>query len=488
MGQLSSFDQINLGATFLQLAVIVAFAVAVIGVWYTSRRPVMRPLAGYWALLAVASLVNVGSSWTGAMLHDRPLSLTLTTVVVALHGAAIAFARAALESLGVLEGPPAKARGALRTGLAVLALHGVGVIWLFRAMPLDRRGVVLWSRSVHFLVLLVPAVLAWRAVARAKHTRAPMRLLAIGWTAIAARAAIEIGFGFDVGGGALPVDVVLGAIVVNVLAMMVLGVTALVAASREESDLLQRESTLLQQTQRRLARVKRIESLGRLAVGIAHDFSNVLTVAQLAATEGQRNPDSARKDEALREVRLASDRGRELVQQLLTFARQQSDDVERFDASDRVEAMSTILSRLTGTVTYAFEPSPEPTAVRMDPSQFDQIVLNLVTNARDSMPAGGRVAVSVSSSEQSAENPSADVPPGSYVRVRVEDTGEGIPAEVLPHIFEPFFSTKDDRGTGLGLATVRSIVQRAAGDITVRTTPGKGTVFEVFLPVAPLGT
>jgi len=482
---LTSFDQINLGATILQCAVIVAFAVAMAGVWRTSHRPLARSLVRYWALFAVASVVNIGSSWSGAVLHDRALSLALTTIVVGLHGAAIAYAYRAIRQLAVPDAEPHAAQSALWSGATALLVHGAGVLALYRLWPDARLEIVLWSRTVHFLVLLTPALLAWPALRTAGQHRAAALLLAIGWTALALRALIEIGFGFAVGRAALPVEVIVLAIVVNVLAMMALGVTSLLAATNEEYGVLVRQTELLQRTQQRLARVERVESLGRLAGGIAHDFNNVLSIVQLAATDAAVTPHADDRRVALEEIARASDRGRDLVKQLLNFSKPQNEQIECFDASAHVEDMTRMFARLAGAVDVAFEPAAEPMRVCIDRSQFDQVLLNLIANARDAISGAGRITVSVARVAHTAAGHDADAShdaPTPHVRLRVADTGSGIAPDVLPHVFEPFFTNKADRGTGLGLATVQSIVHRAGGDITVRSEPGRGTTFDVLLP------
>ncbi len=484
MNDLSWFDVINLGATVLQLAVIVAFAVAIGGVWRTSKRPVMQALASYWVLLGIGALVNVGSSVSGAILKDRPLSLTLTTIVVALQGAAVALVSDALAILQERDEQVATKRRAIVYGLTALLIHGAGVLWFYTPDITLRIRVVLWSRSVHFLVLLAPAVIAWRAYARGGMNREVVRLLAVGWTALAVRAAIELGFGFLVGRPRLPNEVVIGAIIVNVLAMMSMGVVTLLASAREENDVLQRQSALLQQTQQRLARAERLESLGRLAGGVAHDFNNVLCVMQLAAEDGLRHEDATRKNAALDEVTGASERGRDLVQQLLSFARNAPEKSEHFDACERIATMARMVERLAGRNRFTLTRPPERAMVRMDASQFDQIVLNLIANARDAMPGGGTITAEVSVVDRPWPVAPLDVPAGRYVMLRVIDEGEGIPPDVLPHIFEPFYTTKDDRGTGLGLATVHSVVHRSGGGITVTSELGRGTAFEILLPVA----
>jgi len=484
MDTLSSFDQINLGATIIQSALVVAFAVAIIGVRTTFRRPAMRALALYWALFASAALVNIFSSWSGAIWHERLLSLALTTCVVALHGAAIPVARASVGRLANADGAADPARAAWLSGAATWLIHGAGAAAFVIFAPDFRVGVVTWSRTVHFVVLLLPALIAWRAWSTARRNRPAVLLLAWGFTALALRAAIEVGFGLRVGKPELPFAVVVAAIVVNVVAMMTMGVASLLATAAEEQGVMLGQASLLQQTQEKLARMERWESLGRLAGGVAHDFNNVLAVIKLSADDGASRPQPEAKDADFAEINRATARGAALVKQLLTFARQEPENVRALDASAHIANMTAMLGRLAEPAHLRFDASPAPATVRVDPSQFDQVVLNLVVNARDAMPGGGRVVVSTTVGTERPRGVLDEQDDAArYVCIAVEDTGPGIPPDVLPHIFEPFFSTKpSDRGTGLGLPTVQSIVHRAGGDVTVSSPSGKGTRIEVYLP------
>lgn len=482
---LNSFAQINLGATILQSAVIIAFAVTLFGVWFTQRRPAMRALAVYWGLLAAATVVNIFSSWSGAIWHQRALSLALTTLLVGLHGAAIPLA---LEAVGLLANDASVWRGrwpSMKWGGAALLVHGLGVGILFNFFPAFRVGVVTWSRTVHFLVLLLPSVAAWRVWNITRFNRAAVLLLAFGFSALALRAFIEVGFGLRVDMPELPFVTVVAAIMMNVVAMMTVGVASLLATAAEEEGVLVRQSSLLQRTQAKLAGVERFESLGRLAGGIAHDFNNVLAVISLSAEAGRSASSNGEEDTNFTEIVRATARGTALVKQLLSFARQQPEHVCIFDCSSHIDRMQGMLDRLVGATELCLEPAPTPAMVRMDPSQFDQIVLNLVVNARDATVGAGRVVVSTTVGTSWPQSVVAERCSARFVCVSVKDTGTGIPADVLEHIFEPFYSTKPSGlGTGLGLPTVQSIVHRAGGEVAVRSHADSGTHFDIYLPEA----
>ncbi|MET8153768.1 ATP-binding protein [Actinoplanes sp. NPDC049668] len=237
----------------------------------------------------------------------------------------------------------------------------------------------------------------------------------------------------------------------------------------------------------RSARAERLESLGQLAGGIAHDFNNLLAINLNYldfALEQITDPDV--RDDLLR-VRGSAERARDLTRQLLLFARQEPANAELIDLNTVIAETRTLLGRSIGThIELVAHLAEEPVTVKADRSRIEQILLNLVINARDAMPDGGVIAMEANPVDV-PDDPTRQppLPAGAYVRLRVTDTGTGIPPEVAEHIFEPFFTTKaEQHGTGLGLATVYGIVTDAGGTITVSSEPGAGTTFQILLPLA----
>ena len=221
----------------------------------------------------------------------------------------------------------------------------------------------------------------------------------------------------------------------------------------------------------------RLDSLGRLASGVAHDFNNLLGVILnfITLIEKQAINDQTRHD--VNQVRAAAERGTALLRQLLTFARRDSAQGELVDTGPAVRSVADLLAQTLGaSISLQLDVSREPLWAPIDRHQLDQIVVNLALNARDAMPNGGQLWITV------AARPDEALPIGLTIR----DSGGGIPQEILPQIFEPFFTTKPrGQGTGLGLATVYGIVARAGGRIDVRSEPGRGTTFDIFLPQHP---
>ena len=247
-----------------------------------------------------------------------------------------------------------------------------------------------------------------------------------------------------------------------------------------------RDVTGQRQAEERQGRSERLESLGRLAGGVAHDFNNVLGVI-LADAEML---DDALEDpahlEMVAEIRGAGDRAADLTRQLLAFARRQVVTPTVFDASGMLRSMRGLLERLSrADITVQIEGCEQPCLVRADQGQLEHVLINLVANARAAMPDGGVLTVAAHSIELELRVPTVrgEIPPGRYVLLTVRDTGTGISEEVRARMFEPFFTTKPaGQGTGLGLATSDGIVAKAQGYLTVESEPGHGATFGVYLP------
>jgi PAS domain S-box-containing protein len=246
-------------------------------------------------------------------------------------------------------------------------------------------------------------------------------------------------------------------------------------------------------TREQLRQAQKMEAIGHLAGGVAHDFNNLLTVisgnAELAMMQlGDDNP--ARVE--LKEIRSTAGRAANLTRQLLAFSRKQVIRPRLLNANDTLHDMERMLRRIIGeTIELGCELHPAAWTVKVDPAQLEQVIVNLVVNARDAMEHKGRLLVRTHNTEVN-EEPGQEVPAGQYLAIEVSDTGCGMPQEVVEHIFEPFYTTKPEGvGTGLGLATVYGIVRQSEGHIKVESRPGHGTTFRILLPrqdEAPLDT
>ncbi|OGU72838.1 MAG: hypothetical protein A3G43_10105 [Ignavibacteria bacterium RIFCSPLOWO2_12_FULL_56_21] len=244
----------------------------------------------------------------------------------------------------------------------------------------------------------------------------------------------------------------------------------------------------------RLLQSQKLESIGRLAGGIAHDFNNYLS-AILGYTDmaGKLAENNEKLSEYLKNIRSASDRAANLTRQLLGFARKQIIEPRIVSLNAVIEDADKMLRRLIGEdVNFVFRPGRNLPRVKIDPNQFDQVLVNLAVNARDAMVSGGTITITTSRVMLNDGDPRlrTDATGRHFVVMSIQDTGTGIPADVRKHIFEPFYTTKEQgRGTGLGLSTCLGIVEQNGGMIWVNSVKGKGTTFEVLLPeVKEFGT
>jgi two-component system cell cycle sensor histidine kinase/response regulator CckA len=245
-----------------------------------------------------------------------------------------------------------------------------------------------------------------------------------------------------------------------------------------------RDVTDQQRTEEQLLQSQKLESIGRMAGGIAHDFNNLLTVILCSVESEGEALDAGRavEREDVDQIREAGGRARDLTRHLLAFARRQAIAPSTLDLNLLLAGSEKLLRRVIGEeIQIESNPQAGLWPVSCDPAQLEQVVINLAVNARDAMPSGGRLSLSTENVTIAPGHP--DLPPGSWIRLRVRDTGTGMSREVKGHLFEPFFTTKPSgQGTGLGLATVYGIVRQAGGHIRVESEPAVGSTFDLFLP------
>ena len=238
----------------------------------------------------------------------------------------------------------------------------------------------------------------------------------------------------------------------------------------------------------KLSQAQKMETVGQLAGGVAHDFNNLLTAimgySQLSLQEAP--PDSPLSN-YLQEIQQATERAADLTNQLLAFSRHQVIEPKVIDLNDLVINTDKMLRPfIEEDIELVILPTTDLEPVKVDPGQMEQVLINLTVNARDAMPAGGKLIVETANVTLDAEyvRQHSEASPGRHVMLAVSDTGMGMSEEVQEHIFEPFFTTKEvGKGTGLGLATCYGVVQQNGGHIEVCSEPGQGTSFKVYLPV-----
>jgi PAS domain S-box-containing protein len=266
--------------------------------------------------------------------------------------------------------------------------------------------------------------------------------------------------------------------------------TAVVVAGSDAHPLMEGiivDITERKQLETQLQQARRMEAIGRLAGGIAHDFNNLLTIIKGYTELALNRPRiSAELQADVERIEDASERAGTLVRQLLAFSRRQVLQPKLIDLNGIVLGLDKLLRRLMDEdIQMTTIPGKDVGTIKADPGQMEQVIMNLVVNARDAMPNGGRLTVETANVDLDAAYASdhATVKPGSYVMLAVSDTGTGMSPETVAHIFEPFYTTKESgRGTGLGLSTVYGIVKQSGGYIWVYSEPGRGASFKVYLP------
>ena len=255
----------------------------------------------------------------------------------------------------------------------------------------------------------------------------------------------------------------------------------------DEFQVIAEDVSERQRLEDQLRQAQKIEAVGQLAGGIAHNFNNLLTAILgytelLLARSGTNDADRA----DLEEIRKAGEKAAALTGQLLAFSRKQAQMPEAIDLNCTLTDLQEMLRRVVREdIRLTFDLAPTPAFISVDPNELEQVILNLALNARDALPAGGHIRLEVAHAHSSeALNPNSQVlPPGEYVRFSVSDDGAGIAPSARPHLFEPFFTTKPvGKGTGLGLASVYGIVQHSNGFISVDSELGRGTTFTLHFP------
>jgi two-component system, cell cycle sensor histidine kinase and response regulator CckA len=262
----------------------------------------------------------------------------------------------------------------------------------------------------------------------------------------------------------------------------------IVGISNISRDITERKSTqeALRKNEEQLQLSQKMDAIGRLAGGVAHDFNNLLNVIEGNSDFlGDALPPGDPHQEEVEEIKKAVHQGAQLTHQLLAFGKKQISQPQLVNLNELGSDMCKMFKRLIdASIDFNFVQDKNLKWIQSDPGQIQQIMLNLVLNARDAMPNGGKLVVATKSVEtaEPLEVKGLSIPPGSYVGLTVTDTGTGIDLDTQDHLFEPFFTTKGDKGTGLGLATVWGIVNQWEGYIWLYSTPGLGTTFSIYFP------
>lgn len=246
--------------------------------------------------------------------------------------------------------------------------------------------------------------------------------------------------------------------------------------------------TQSKRTEAKIQTQTRLATVGQLATGIAHDFNNIMAVIALYSGSLVRNPEHPKRTHYLATISEQAQHASNLIGQLLDFSRRSIIEPHPLELEPFVKEMVKLLQRtMPENMTVYFEAGDDDYSVRADPTRIQQVLMNLAVNARDAMPRGGQLHITLSRLSAALDRkPPPELEAGDWITLTVSDTGSGISPDVLPHIFEPFFTTKEsDQGTGLGLSQVYGIVKQHGGEITVDSVVGRGTEFVIYLPALP---
>jgi len=264
----------------------------------------------------------------------------------------------------------------------------------------------------------------------------------------------------------------------------------LVGFAKITRDLSEKKKTdeALEVANRALFQAQKMESIGQLTGGVAHDFNNLLSVLssglEVLALQRTGSEGASTDARTIESMRRAIDRGARLTQQLLAFARQQPLQAETRSLNRLITGFETVLRRaVASNIEFVVELDRKAKSAVIDSARFESALLNLVVNARDAMPDGGRLLITTANVTQDA--PAGALPAGDYVRTTVSDTGTGMPPDVVARAFEPFFTTKEvGKGTGLGLSQVYGFIKQSGGEVVIESRPGEGTAVSIYLPAA----
>ncbi len=249
-----------------------------------------------------------------------------------------------------------------------------------------------------------------------------------------------------------------------------------------------KDKEIKEELQKQFYQAQKMESIGRFSSGIAHDFNNLLTVIEGHTSLLLNDLSDNRHRCIIEKIQKASSSASSLIRQLLVFSRNHDTQVKTIDLNHTLDSMHNMISRvMKSNIELVLRTSDEATPIQIDPTQLEQILLNLIVNAQDAMEHGGTLTIetSIETIKEGSTFSNRPTTSRSYVLLKVSDTGIGMSLETQERIFEPFFTTKEpDRGTGLGLSTVYGIVNQAAGTISVKSKPGEGTMFRLYFPKA----
>jgi signal transduction histidine kinase len=473
----------------VQVAGTLFLAVLLARFYRTYGRSYLREWSWSWLALClyVCGALAAVALGTRQLHPQHPIRLSVSIATLIAGYAHIAFLL--LGTYAVVRGTsvPERRRNAILAGCAfvatVLALLFTGEPALFNQRFFARIGLRSGAAAIAYLVAAVWLArhLAWRRGAGRAIVLGSFLLYALEQANYFVINVLELMGLRQVSEGLAWLGFV------DFLLQFGMGMGMVIWLLEDERNELSRTAEALQRSEEHLRRSQRLESVGQLAGGVAHDFNNLLTVI---SGRGQRLLQRLDRDSVewleVSQIDQAAARGASLVRQLLAFSRKQVLAPQHVHANETVGHVRGMLQRLIGEeIRFRCDLAPDLGWTMVDPVQLEQVLVNLVLNARDAMPEGGKLVVSTRNVTVALEESDSlmGLMPGEHIEITVRDTGIGMDEETRRHVFEPFYSTKGvGEGSGLGMATVYGVVRQSGGSVVIDSQPGAGTVVHIYLP------
>lgn len=472
-----------LASLALQVLTALVFAATMVGLTIKLRHAMMRATSMAWC----AWVAHLSLWWIAAAsgVQDEFWGFVLASGIVAAIAVVGVFAVDAVARAANPEAERPAARWRSVASVAVV-IGLLGHTWSFRVADPTSPLRHLWLRGLVVLVLAWVVLHASRALVQTPTARHRIRPILVGVTCTFALACVDGALRFTLARGDAPDWVAVAAVFSAFLGTFALGIGTLSGVLHCERDVLSGNLQRIQANLQRSAESERMQSIGRLATGLAQSIEGQLVGIEAAvarAGAALADPPAAVRDD-LGEATRAIQRGTRLAKRLAGLTQQAASAPEPVDVAAQVEDMAHELSRLLPATLQLHTVMQSSREARVDRERLGQMVLNLVVNARDAMPQGGQVVVRV-------RDVDVDMPAvltcgalraGPYVAVDVQDSGTGIAPSLQPLLFEPFFTTKGDQGTGLGLATVASAVHECEGALSLDSVVDRGSLFTLWIP------
>lgn len=469
----------------IQSALATVLLIALAGFAWVYRRPLHGALALGWSLYLVQLVATFAAAVFGRSNPEASRQwLTATVQLLGVAGSCVAWlvaVRLLAEQQTTLRVPR------LAVGVALLMVTGLLAASAVAGTVLHQpgSGPLKYAYPVPYLAL---AAVAWHAAARAPRHAVLLRWMSVAFLLVVVRLVTITSIVLPEAAFAnASLRTLLIVAMIQLVQMVGMGTISLAVAAAFEREAVTRQAARIRDAELQAERTLRLEMLGRMAAGVAHDVNNVMTAVLGAieiADDAAMEPATVRSELAGAKRSVATATG--LTSRLLAFARAKDTVDSPASLDDVIRSAEPMLRRLVDSrISLSLSLDAQAATVPVSAAGVEQVLLNLVTNARDAIRGQGTIAIATQVSQFAQPRRVTDgvLPAGRYACLSVQDSGTGIALDVVPRIFDPFFTTKGDGGTGIGLATVRRVALAARGDVDVSTAADRGTRFDIFVPV-----